>query len=420
METLNRPDPEHPVSDRVRHWGVVSWSIIGIVVLTVGALWALAQVRDIFPPLVLALVTIYLLNPIVSRLERRGISRVFGSCLTYTFFIALVALAFAFLVPLAIEQGRGFVHDFPRNADRIQDFAERASADIERRFGGQIKLRDRIAGGGSGLLGDVLKRAGSFLQGALHTFVLLALGPIIAFYLLVDLPRLKRSVLNLVPPRRRPEVVEVASEVGRAMGGFFRGQLFVALVVGIMSALGLRLIGLPYWLVVGLIAGFFNIVPLIGPFIGAIPGILIAGALRPPITILFVVIVMTVVQQIDNHFISPNVMRLTVKLHPVTVMMSLIVGATLAGFWGMLLAVPLVASGKVVAGHLWYTRVPWGPEVFEEAEPPPEEQPLLKDPDEAPAAEDAGAPAGSMLTVSEQAPGDPAAPLADPADPRTP
>jgi predicted PurR-regulated permease PerM len=179
---------------------------------------------------------------------------------------------------------------------------------------------------------------------------------------------LRRAALRLVPPDRREEASEVASSVGTAMGGFFRGQLLVALIVGIMSSVGLRIIGLPYWLVVGFIAGFFNLVPLIGPFVGAVPAILIAAALKPPITILWVIVVMLVVQQIDNHFISPNVMRLTVRLHPVTVMISLIAGATLAGFWGMLLAVPLVASAKMIAGHFWRTRVPWGPEVFGEGD----------------------------------------------------
>jgi predicted PurR-regulated permease PerM len=150
------------------------------------------------------------------------------------------------------------------------------------------------------------------------------------------------------------------------MGGFFRGQLLVAFIVAVMSSLGLALIGLPYWAVVGVIAGFFNLVPLIGPFVGAVPAIIIALALRTPATALLVIVVLTVVQQIDNHFISPNVMRWSVKLHPVTVMLTLIVGAALAGFFGMLVAVPIVASIKVVVVHLWRTRVPWGEEVFAE------------------------------------------------------
>lgn len=148
------------------------------------------------------------------------------------------------------------------------------------------------------------------------------------------------------------------------MGGFFRGQLLVALLVGVLSALALRIVGLPYWLVVGMIAGFFNLIPMVGPFIGGIPAVLIAAAFLTPWHILYVVVALTIVQQIDNHFVSPNVMRWAVRLHAVTVMLSLLAGAALAGFSGMLLAVPVVASVKVVAAHLWRTRVPWGEEVF--------------------------------------------------------
>ncbi|HYZ91934.1 MAG TPA: AI-2E family transporter, partial [Actinomycetota bacterium] len=221
-------------------------------------------------------------------------------------------------------------------------------------------------GNRSELIGRAVGSAGGFLQGAVQTMTLLVIGLIAGFYLLVDLPRLRAAALRLIPPDRREEARALASSVATAMGGFFRGQLLVAFIVGVMSSIGLRIIGLPYWLVIGFVAGAFNLIPLVGPFVGAIPAIVIAAALKPPITIVWVMVVMLVVQQIDNHFISPNVMRLTVRLHPVTVMISLIAGATLAGFWGMLLAVPVVASAKVIAAHFWRTRVPWGPEVFEE------------------------------------------------------
>jgi predicted PurR-regulated permease PerM len=181
------------------------------------------------------------------------------------------------------------------------------------------------------------------------------------------------------------------------MGGFFRGQLLVALVVGIMSSLALWLIGLPYWAVVGMIAGFFNLVPMIGPFVGAVPAMLIAAALSPPITILWVALALTGVQQIDNHFISPNVMRWAVRLHPVTIMISLIAGATLAGFFGMLLAVPVVASAKMIASHFWRTRVPWGHEVFSDEE----ELELVPDEQATPSEVEARSAGEQAMTVAE-------------------
>jgi predicted PurR-regulated permease PerM len=102
-----------------------------------------------------------------------------------------------------------------------------------------------------------------------------------------------------------------------------------------------------------MIAGVFNMIPLIGPWIGAIPGIAVALATKDVKTAVLVAVVMLVVQQIDNHLITPTVMRRAVQLHPAAVMMALLAWGTLGGFLGLLLAVPLTATIKIVGGHLW-------------------------------------------------------------------
>lgn len=372
LQTMQIPGAfiSRPPSSRLRRWGTLSWSLIGVAAVVAGALWVLIQIREVFPPLILAIVTIYLLNPLVSRLENRGINRLLGSCLGFLVLVGVLTLGIFLLVPLVVDQSTSFARDFPETVEKVAAYAQRFSDSIAGRFGTEFDLREAF-GSGSGLISGGLGSVGRFIKGAVHIVVVIVIGPIIGFYLLVDLPRIRKAALRLFPPRRRPEVVKVAAEVGRAMGGFFRGQLLVAFLVGVLSAIGLRIIGLQYWLVIGLIAGLFNMIPLIGPYIGAIPGVLVAATSGRPVLIGLVVIVLTVVQQIDNHFISPNVMRWTVRLHPVSVIVSLIVGATLAGIFGMLLAVPTFASLKVILGHFWYTRVPWGRDVFEEDEPTP-------------------------------------------------
>lgn len=355
------------LGDRLRRWGIVAWSTIGIILLGAAFLWALMQIQVVLPPLVLALVTIFVLNPFVSRLERLGLNRILGSCLGYVVFFAFLTVVLLFLIPVLVEQGQAFIRDFPRTVDRLADLGGEVSGWAEKQFGVGVDLEAWL-GTNQAILRDALGTVGGILRTTAEIVVLVVIGLVVGFYLLIDLPRLRRSLLRLAPPHRRDEVLEVAGKVARAMGGFFRGQLLVALLVGVLSALALRLVGLPYWLVVGMIAGFFNLIPMVGPYIGGIPAVLIAGAFLTPWHILYVVIALAAVQQIDNHFISPNVMRWAVRLHPVTVMLSLLAGAALAGFSGMLLAVPLVASIKVVAAHFWRTRIPWGAEVFDEDE----------------------------------------------------
>jgi predicted PurR-regulated permease PerM len=146
----------------------------------------------------------------------------------------------------------------------------------------------------------------------------------------------------------------VSRRLSAAIGGYFRGQLAVAQVGGVMASIGMLIVDLPFWLIVGMIAGLFNMIPLIGPWVGAVPGIIIAlttgGGLSQAIA---VAVVMAIVQQIDNHFISPIVMQRAVKLHPAAVMLALLAGGTLGGFFGLLLAVPATAVLKILVGHAW-------------------------------------------------------------------
>ncbi|MGH9084423.1 MAG: AI-2E family transporter, partial [Acidimicrobiales bacterium] len=158
----------------------------------------------------------------------------------------------------------------------------------------------------------------------------------------------------LVPERARGDVMVVARRLSTAIGGYFRGQLAVAFVVGTMSSIGMLIIDLPFWLIVGMVAGLFNMIPLIGPWVGAVPGIIIAittgGGVSQAVA---VAVTMAIVQQIDNHFISPIVMQRAVKLHPAVVMLALLAGGTLGGFFGLLLAVPAAATLKILVGHAW-------------------------------------------------------------------
>jgi predicted PurR-regulated permease PerM len=227
----------------------------------------------------------------------------------------------------------------------------------------------------------------SFTFGVLHVALILVLGPVIAAYLLVDLPKLSRGLRSLAPLNRRDELDGLGAKINAALGGYFRGQLLVALFVGMASMGGLYLVGLPYWAVVGLIAGLFNLVPLIGPFIGAVPALFIAFTapsaangqlipLRPgwPLA-LAAAVVLTLVQQIDSHFVSPHTVARNLKLHPLTVILSLLVGGALLGLWGMLIAIPVVATIKILFVHYWDKRAVWPPPG---AEPEPEDRPVVE------------------------------------------
>ena len=369
-----RSTPRLPAGERLRRAGIGAWSIIGILILAYVVVWALLKIRVILPPLVLALLIIYILNPVVGWLERRGIPRVVGSIGSYIVILGGLTLLVIALIPVVSEQITGFGEQVPEFRADIVRFVDDSAARVEDLVGTDVDTTqvDCLLGSDQApsaaqcdevtrdLRDEVTAQAGRLTaigSSVLEVLLVFILGPLIALYLLIDLPHLGNGLANLVPPAHRDETVELGRKVSRAVGGFFRGQLLVATIVGILSAIGFFIIDLPFWLVIGAVAGFFNLVPLVGPYIGGGLGFLV-GTISGGVGLgLQAALVELVVQQLDNHIISPNVMKRTVNVHPVTVMLSLLAGGALAGFWGVLLGVPAVAVGKLVLGHIWATRV---------------------------------------------------------------
>jgi predicted PurR-regulated permease PerM len=395
------PVPRLPLNERLRRAGIAAWSIIGVLIVLAVVGWALLKISVIFPPLVLALLIIYLLNPIVNRLEARRVPRLWGTLLAYVVVLAIVTLTVIALTPLIARQAEQFTADWPEFKEQIVVSVDDLVESIEGRIDVNIDTTDlhclldvQVETTSQARCDEVTERLREQLVGSfervtelgssvLEIVLIFVLAPLLALYLLIDLPDLQRDVLNLIPESHRGEVADVASKVGRTVGGFFRGQLLVALTVGVMSTLGFLLIDLKFALAIGAIAGFTNLIPLVGPFIGGGLGVIVGTVTDNAGTGLKAALVALVVQQVDNHVISPNIMKRTVQLHPVTVMLSLLAGGTLAGFWGVLLGVPTVAVVKLLASHMWTTRV-----LHESPSPATEptvgETPPVEDPEEKP------------------------------------
>ena len=363
--------------------------------------WICWQFRVILPPLVLAGAIVFILNPIVTGLARRNVPRAAGTGITYVGFAGLLVLLGFLVAPLVQTQAEELADEWPAiRADAeewLNDLSQQSKDDgwlveipnvdeLRDQFGGtstaEAEEFDRVIGEAAQALDDSdeqriaaeLEVVAAGVRGNLEDEggiaeqlntvreigtrifeigLIFVLAPIIAFYLLVDLPHIGAVVRKLVPERAGPQVFHVAHRLNHTIGGYFRGQLMVAIIVGTMVSIGLAILGLPFWLIVGMIAGLFNMVPLIGPWVGAVPGIAIALTTRDVSTAIWVAVIMTVAQQIDNHFISPLVMQRTTSLHPAVVMLALLAGGTLGGIFGLLLAVPVTASLKVVIGHAW-------------------------------------------------------------------
>jgi predicted PurR-regulated permease PerM len=385
-----------PLTARVTRWGLVAWSTIGVLILAAIA-WrfVLYPIRFVFAPLLLAVGIVYLLNPLVTMMQRRGIRRAFGAIITYLVFFTIIGLAVRALAPSVANQVTGFARAVPSLLDHIKTWV----AHINTRFHTHIDINGALqnftpGGKGGQFFSKIFSAAGSVLHGV----VVFVLGAVLAIYLLIDLPKIQAGAMALIPARRQPEVRTVLDSMSRAVGGFFRGQLLLALFVGIACMIGFYVVGLPYWAVAGVVVGVTKLIPLIGPFIGAIPVSLIALTagtktggllhLHPGLPLfLGAGLVIFIVVQVDIYVLSPNVVAKTVKMHPVTVMLGLVIGGELLGILGMILTVPIVASVKILGLYFWDTHAQWPPKPSDE--PPPDHREMRIEPieDQPPGAE---------------------------------
>lgn len=371
MDDERGPFLSNPFVARASRWGLLAWSLIGLLILAWGLYrFVLYPIRIALPPLAVALIILYLLNPAVDLLGRRRVNRVLGTALAYVVILGAFALWLATIVPVISHQVSQFVGGVPALLSR----AQRTIDGLGRRLGLTVNGKDLMAAfqPSSGEVFKFLGRITSFTSGFLQAVFTLVLGPLIGFYFLVDLPKIRRGAAALVPVRRREEWLGLAGRVGETLGGFFRGQLVVAFIVGHAAALGFWVIGMPDFAVFGALAGMLALVPLIGTAVAAVPTLIVAAAAGGrtggllharggwPL-VLLAAAVLILVQQLDTRLLTPRLHAPSVRLHPITVLLSLLIGGTLLGLWGMILAVPAVAAGKLIVLHVWDTRAQWPP-----------------------------------------------------------
>jgi len=352
-------------SDRLRQFALIVWITVGLVALGWVFLIIGEAIRVIWLPLAFAAGLVFLLEPIVRVFDRLSVPRPIGAILAFLVLLAVLVAVGALVWPTVQEQGAELIRQLPdiyvslvdwwRDAAltlglNIDEFLSQEAIEAWLRDpANQATIQDLLFGFGAG--------AGIVLRGVAETIVVIGLAPVLAIYLLIDLERFKSNSLELTPPGHRNEVAYVSGEVSTALGSFVRGQLLVAFLVGVASSIGMWAIDLPFWLLIGIVAGFLNLIPFLGPFVGGALAALVALLNGDPWQAVWAVLIMIGVQQVDNHLITPMIQRTRVNLSPLVIVLALIIGGSLAGLLGVLVAIPATAAIRIVIGHLWRTRL---------------------------------------------------------------
>jgi len=189
---------------------------------------------------------------------------------------------------------------------------------------------------------NIFQRATTLGKSVLNIVLYFIVGPLLGVYLLMHAEKIKTTFMRIIPKKFKNNTAVVLDRINKVAGKYVRGQIFISIIIGILCTVVLLVLKVDFAILLGFIAGILNIIPLLGPIIGAIPAAL-AALFISPLKALLVIVLFIAIQQIDNYVISPNVMKYQVGVHPGIIILSLMVGGGLFGIWGLIIAVPTVA-----------------------------------------------------------------------------
>lgn len=331
-------------------------------------LWGLKLYGSLLGPFLLALAVAYLLAPLVGALERRKVGRGLAIILVGLPPVIFAVLLFAFAGPQLWNQAVTLTSALPRFANTLLEFLSGLRLRIEslsfltesqRTWVHDLnaqELATLLQQNADAILAEFADWGLAFLRqlGTVVGFLgYLVVTPVVAFYLLRDWKPLLEFLEDLIPPARRSTVVAFIDEYDRSLGRFFRGQLTEATLVGILTGVGLAILGVPSALLLGVIAGLCNLVPYVGLAISIVPALVVALTMDSPIGgLIRVGVVFLIVQFIDGSVTGPKIVGESVGLHPVVIMLALAFGGAVLGFAGLLLAIPLAVLVKMLGVRL--------------------------------------------------------------------
>lgn len=335
---------------------VLFW--IAVAILLFGLLWLLS---GILFPFVAGLILAYLLNPIVAwaahmPLGPRRLGRTGASLLVSGVLVILLMLLMVLVTPYLVQQLMALIESLPVWAGQFQNFVVTRFGPLVERLGGAEAVSGQIrelAAQAGGLIGTALSAIWSGGWAIFDAFMLIVVTPVIAFYILIDWPRMNASLDLLIPRLHREEVHGLLLEMDQSIDGYLRGQSIVCLILGTFYAVALGVIGLQYGILIGLIAGILSFIP----YVGSITGFFLAGGMAlaqywPDAWMIGLVLGIFVFGQIaEGYVLQPYIVGDAVGVHPVWVMFALFAFGVLFGFVGLLLAVPLAAVTAVLVRY---------------------------------------------------------------------
>lgn len=358
------------------------WVVVGLVVAGAALL---LRVRGLLPPVILACLLAYLLNPVVEWFMTLRLSRTRATVITYLILMTALVLTAFVVVPLIVQQISSVNVDLESISLGVLGIMDRYetitildySIELAEVFHLlQDSLVQLITSFASRSAQEMLGIAFGLASGFVSTFVWLVFILVVAFWLLKDVDEITRPLRAVVPVEYRDDVRALSGKVAEVWGSFFRGLLLLSFTVGTVTAVLLWLVGVRNALLLGILAGVLEVVPSIGPIVACVPAVAVAyfqGSAHLPLAqgwfALLVLGLYVGIQQVENNLLVPRILGGSVRLHPVVVLVGVIGGYAVGGIFGAFLAAPVIGTFKVFGQYL-YRKL-----TEEQAPPPPAPEP---------------------------------------------
>ena len=333
---------------------IVVAAYAGTMVLSNLGIWgALGTFLKILTPFFIGIVIAWLLDPLVKKISKHPkINRVLASSIVYLGLILLIYLMLSSVFPVLGDQMNEFASLVPTLIDQFQEFVDgllntfngMEGLDVEEM---RVNVYTAIQDFGDSLTNDLPNMAVNFVTSFFSVVGVIGLGLIIGFYMLFDFDHVKDGLVNFLPIRYRDDANELIAEINTSLRLFVQGTLMIATVIFIISSVGFSIAGLEAPLFFAMFCGITNIIPYAGPYIGGVPAVIVGFSQGTGVGIA-VMLIIVILQLLEGNILQPIIMGKTMKLHPVTIMIGLLVFFNFFGIVGMILATPSIAAAKII------------------------------------------------------------------------
>ncbi|MEI5993351.1 AI-2E family transporter [Candidatus Enterococcus mansonii] len=311
----------------------------------------LGMISAVFMPLLIAGFLYYMFEPIVAFMEKRGVPRIGGFLLTFIILVILITLVIMNVVPQLVNQSLELSQSIPTYAEKMNkwlkelgNLEEFKSFNVQEQLDkANITISNILNFAIVGVTSSLSKIVGILMK----FFILLFTVPFILFFMFKDGHKFLDAASHFFPKSVRSELRETVKEMNQTLSAYISSTVLDALIIGILSFIAMTIFKQPYSLLLAVFCGLTNIIPYAGPFIGAVPAILV-GLFISPWQALYMAISILVIQQLDGNLVKPLLMGKSMNIHPLTIILVLIASGSVAGIIGMLICIPVYAVVKIL------------------------------------------------------------------------